>query len=336
MIKNRRAAKIVIPIMVLSAIWIAAPVENMAARVQNRNQAADGDSCLISGVGYDAGEVHPTGCAECNPPVSKTSWTPIPGCYKIIMAALNEAYDGNIGGIASADCLCAEQAAETGLPGIWKAFLSTSSRNAGDLVISDTIGVPVVNLYGALLYPSWNDMLYESSGFPSEARVYTFDLTLLDEEFGEWHDADAWHGSFPDGTAKQDHTCNEWTSNHASDSGANGELDMGIWLGNECTPCNYRLAVVCIQVAPCCECPDRGDGNDDGVIDLTDIVYLINYALGRGPAPRVDPYCPVINRGDLNCDDKINLIDVVVMINYVFRQPAPALCDPCNRIPQFR
>ncbi|MFC1475851.1 hypothetical protein ACFLQW_02475 [Candidatus Zixiibacteriota bacterium] len=318
--RNRGITGVVFLIMVLVAITPA-----RSGDVETGN-----DSCFISGMWYSAGEIHSTGCVECDPSSSQTSWTPILGCYKIVLAALNEAYDGKIGGIEKADCLCADQATAAGLPGIWKAFLSSSSRDAGDLIVSDTLGVPVVNLYGTFLYSSWNDMLYVSSGFPSEARFYTFNLTPLDEDFGEWHDADAWHGSYPDGTVKPDHICDDWTSNLEADMGANGEMDMGIWLGNESTPCDNRLAVVCVQVAPYCDCPRLGDCNNNGVVDLTDVIYLIDYAFRDGPAPRIDPYCPVINRGDLNCDDKINLIDVVVMINYVFHQSALGLCDPCS------
>lgn len=62
----------------------------------------------------------------------------------------------------------------------------------------------------------------------------------------------------------------------------------------------------------------RGDTNGDGIIDLADIVYLINYLYKDGPAP-----VPV-EAGDANCDGIIDLADIVYLINYLFKEgPAP-------------
>ncbi|MCK4403722.1 MAG: S8 family serine peptidase [candidate division Zixibacteria bacterium] len=62
----------------------------------------------------------------------------------------------------------------------------------------------------------------------------------------------------------------------------------------------------------------RGDANGDGVIELGDVVYLINYLYREGPAP--DP----LWTGDCNCDEIVELGDVVYLINYLFRGgPAP-------------
>lgn len=63
----------------------------------------------------------------------------------------------------------------------------------------------------------------------------------------------------------------------------------------------------------------RGDANGDGVIDLGDVVFLINYLYRDGPAP--DP----LEAGDTNSDGQINLGDVVYLIDYLFRGgPPPA------------
>jgi uncharacterized delta-60 repeat protein len=57
----------------------------------------------------------------------------------------------------------------------------------------------------------------------------------------------------------------------------------------------------------------RGDANNDGVIDLGDIVYLLNYLYRSGPAPHR------VEAGDANSDSVINLGDVVYLVNYLFR-----------------
>lgn len=63
----------------------------------------------------------------------------------------------------------------------------------------------------------------------------------------------------------------------------------------------------------------RGDANADGVVDVGDVVYLVNYLYKGGTAP--DP----LDAGDANCDGVINLGDVVYLVNYLFRGGSP----PC-------
>lgn len=61
-----------------------------------------------------------------------------------------------------------------------------------------------------------------------------------------------------------------------------------------------------------------GDANADGIIDLADVVYLINYLYKDGPTP-----VPV-EAGDANCDGITDLADIVYLINYLYKGgPAP-------------
>jgi hypothetical protein len=62
----------------------------------------------------------------------------------------------------------------------------------------------------------------------------------------------------------------------------------------------------------------RGDANGDGVIDIADVVYLINYLFIDGLVP--DP----LWLGDANCDGVVDIGDVVYLLNYLFLGgPAP-------------
>lgn len=56
-----------------------------------------------------------------------------------------------------------------------------------------------------------------------------------------------------------------------------------------------------------------GDANHNGLIEISDVVYIINYIFVDG----IPPY--PMNAGDVNCDEKINLIDIIYLINYIFR-----------------
>jgi hypothetical protein len=57
----------------------------------------------------------------------------------------------------------------------------------------------------------------------------------------------------------------------------------------------------------------RGDANGDGIIDLADVIYLLNYLYKSGFVP--DP----AEAGDTNCDGTVDLGDVVHLLNYLFK-----------------
>jgi hypothetical protein len=62
----------------------------------------------------------------------------------------------------------------------------------------------------------------------------------------------------------------------------------------------------------------QGDANGDRVIDISDVVYLLNYLFIHGPAP-----VPMA-AGDATCDGVVDVSDVVYLLNYLFVSgPAP-------------
>jgi hypothetical protein len=66
----------------------------------------------------------------------------------------------------------------------------------------------------------------------------------------------------------------------------------------------------------------NGDANNDGTINVSDAVWIINYVFIGG-----NPPIPHLLQGDANCDENINVSDAVFIINYVFigGQPPPCL-----------
>ncbi len=65
----------------------------------------------------------------------------------------------------------------------------------------------------------------------------------------------------------------------------------------------------------------RGDATGDGILDIGDVVFLVNY-LYREDIP---PFPQVA--GDANCDGVVDLGDVVYMLNYLFRGGPPPMCE---------
>jgi hypothetical protein len=65
-----------------------------------------------------------------------------------------------------------------------------------------------------------------------------------------------------------------------------------------------------------------GDINNNGIINLLDITYLINYVYKGGPPPPSPGLC------DINhCSGSINILDITYLINYIYKAgPAPDCC----------
>lgn len=60
-----------------------------------------------------------------------------------------------------------------------------------------------------------------------------------------------------------------------------------------------------------------GDANADGVIDMGDPVWLINYIFRNGAPP--DP----MELGDASMDERVNIGDAIYLLNYIFRNGPP-------------
>lgn len=63
----------------------------------------------------------------------------------------------------------------------------------------------------------------------------------------------------------------------------------------------------------------RGDAYRDGKINVSDVIYIINYLFKGGPYP------VPLEVADVNCDGKVNVADVIYLINYLFKG-GPPLC----------
>jgi hypothetical protein len=83
----------------------------------------------------------------------------------------------------------------------------------------------------------------------------------------------------------------------------------------------YASRDLCLLKISCSPLPTlRGDATGDGVINASDVVYLVNYVLRGGPTP--EP----LKAGDANCDLWIDLEDVIYLIRYLFLGgPEPGL-----------
>jgi hypothetical protein len=81
--------------------------------------------------------------------------------------------------------------------------------------------------------------------------------------------------------------------------------------------------------AGCCTPPMRGDINADGIagetgIDVSDVVYLVNYMFKQGPPP---PCFEEANINGSGGEELIDIADLVYLVNYMFKDgPEPSPC----------
>jgi len=86
------------------------------------------------------------------------------------------------------------------------------------------------------------------------------------------------------------------------------------------TNVDYLELIVELCCPDCCRL--RGDLNHDGVIDIADLVYMVDWMFAGGPPPP----CP--KEADLNGDGVVDIADLVYLVDYMFTGgPAPAPCD---------
>lgn len=65
----------------------------------------------------------------------------------------------------------------------------------------------------------------------------------------------------------------------------------------------------------------RGDGNGDGAVNSSDVVYLINYLFRDATPPE-----PLI-AGDANCNGLVDAEDLIYLINYLFAGGTEPGCE---------
>jgi hypothetical protein len=63
-----------------------------------------------------------------------------------------------------------------------------------------------------------------------------------------------------------------------------------------------------------------GDVNDDGVVQIADVVYLVTYLYLGGPPP------DLMETGDANNDCVVNSADITYLLNYLFANGPPPEC----------
>ena len=152
-------------------------------------------------------------------------------------------FTGDLGGQKGADAKCARAAKAVGLSGTFKAWLSTSKRNA-----KDKLGTArgFVRIDGQPFADQVSDIV--------AGRIFN---PLDIDENGDAHPDSpnpVWTGTLDAGTVATTDTCSDWTSKFFEDHGDTGVSSYGptFWtdnLGNIGNSCNSAQSLYCFETS---------------------------------------------------------------------------------------
>jgi hypothetical protein len=176
----------------------------------------------------------------------------------------------------------------------------------------------------------------EGAGAPAETGDATWQHTFYDTDF--WQSEGGYYYSQPAATVEVDQVgfytwgstpemvfdVQNWLDIPEDNYGwiiINDELEVTAKRfdsrENEIPANRPKLRVYYYAPAQPYVCGDA-DGND--VVNVSDIVWMINFVFGTGDPP--DP----MDAGDVDCNGSVNVSDIVYLINFVFGTGQ----DPCD------
>ncbi|KAG5893858.1 hypothetical protein JTB14_005467 [Gonioctena quinquepunctata] len=177
-------------------------------------------------------------------PADVSQWYP----KMLRLAALNEAYTGDVHGVRGADYACYREARRAGLRGTYRALMSSRVQNVDSIVRQADRKLPVSNLRGEVLFNSWSEMFRgDGAPFPHPPRIYSFSGKNVLTDFSWPHKA-VWHGALLNGERALDTSCDAWQSSSREKMGLAGSL-KGLRLLEQ-TPfsCDKKLILLCIEI----------------------------------------------------------------------------------------
>ncbi|MEQ2258479.1 hypothetical protein XENORESO_020340 [Xenotaenia resolanae] len=164
------------------------------------------------------------------------------------LVALNAPLKGDMRGIRGADFQCYQQARSMGLTSTYRAFLSSHLQDLVTIVRkADRHNLPVVNLRGEVLFPSWASIFSGNAGmFDPSTPIYSFDGRNIMTE-SAWPEKLVWHGSSTVGIRLTSNYCEAWRTGDMAVTGQAAMLQTGRLLGQHPYSCSNHYIVLCIE-----------------------------------------------------------------------------------------
>lgn len=149
----------------------------------------------------------------------------------------SRAYGAALGGLQGSDAICAEHAREAGLPGDFRAWISTAALGPSDRLAHAADGY--VRTDGVAIAQSWEDLTDGVIAAPIDH----------DEHGDAVASGEVWSNTLPDGTpVSADFTCSSFTSDTGVMAyvGATDRVDRH-WSVSHGQPCDQLARLYCFQ-----------------------------------------------------------------------------------------
>ncbi len=167
-----------------------------------------------------------------------------PGVDCLVFISSTE-HTGKLGGLAGADAICQNLAADAGIPGTYMAWLSDSTSSPSTRFPTKSAS-PYKLLNGVKIADNWADL--------TDGQLQTlFTVTDAGPELPSGPGQHAWTATLPTGQ-KSGPTCNNWTTESTDVSGLTGyhrhaTQSTGRWTSYDNRQCNAELHLYCVQQA---------------------------------------------------------------------------------------
>lgn len=166
-------------------------------------------------------------------------------CTKTVFV-VSKAIPADIGGVAAADSLCAQQAAAAKLPGVYSAWLSDASSSPYQRFTKST--VPYVLADGSMLADDWDALT-------REGPAAVIDVDAAGQKVAAEDGAIVWTGTGVDGRSDDyngaSNFCSGWSRNVLEDSALIGYLTRRTkssdWSRVKTVPCTGAGFMYCVQ-----------------------------------------------------------------------------------------
>jgi hypothetical protein len=148
----------------------------------------------------------------------------------------SSAYNGNLGGLSGADQACQTEATNAGLPGTFKAWLSTSSSPASTRLANYGGAFRLPGASGALVANGFSDLLTNGPKAPIDIHADGSGPTT----------AMVWTGTTSNGSfAGLD--CSSWSTTLSGGEDGQSNFTTGLWTNLGDASCNTPAHLYCIQ-----------------------------------------------------------------------------------------
>lgn len=157
--------------------------------------------------------------------------------------------------------------------------------------------------YGIYITNAYDDSIYHNEIINNGINAFNEDPSALN----------FWDAGYPSGgNCWSDYAGTDTLSGPGQDlPGSDGIGDTPYYI-TACGQDGYPLLSGCTYL--------RGDANGDGAIEISDVVYLLNYLFRDGSPPAS------FVAGDVNCDDEHGISDVIYLLNYLYKAGPPPIC----------